>query len=131
MQKIGCVVYVQPLLIIIQSNDSKLILIESTKFYDLYCPEVPESCSDYKWEPVPSEIGRWQRSKVAKHGEVEAHVRLLCYRDNITKNVHSIIFWPFGLYGRYEGLKTYKQVLNRISVQEITIPNIKMYLGWC
>ena len=50
--------------------------------------------------------------------------------DNITKNVHSIIFWPFGLYGRYEGLKTYKQVLNWISVQEITIPNIKMYIGW-
>ena len=48
------------------------------------------------------------------------------YRDNITKNVHSIIYRPFGLYGRYEGLKTYKQVLNRISVQEITIPNIKM-----
>ena len=47
-------------------------------------------------------------------------------RDNITKNVHSIIYRPFGLYGRYEGLKTYKQVLNRISVQEITIPNIKM-----
>ena len=56
---------------------------------------------------------------------------VLNYRDNITKNVHSIIFWPFGLYGRYEGLKTYKQVLNWISVQEITIPNIKMYLGWC
>ena len=50
--------------------------------------------------------------------------------DNITNNVHSIIFWPFGLYGRYEGLKTYKQVLNWISVQEITIPNIKMYIGW-
>ena len=82
MQKIGCVVYVQPLLIIIQSNDSKLILIESTKFYDLYCPEVPESCSDYKWEPVPSEIGRWQQSKVAKHGEVEAHVRLLCHNSD-------------------------------------------------
>ena len=47
-------------------------------------------------------------------------------RDNITKNVHSIIYRPFGLYGRYEGLNTYKQVLNRISVQEITIPNIKM-----
>ena len=47
-------------------------------------------------------------------------------RDNITKNVHSIIYRPFGLYGRYEWLNTYKQVLNRISVQEITIPNIKM-----
>ena len=52
------------------------------------------------------------------------------YRDNITKNVHSIIYWPFGLYGRYEGLKTCKQILNWISVQEITIPNIKMYIGW-
>ena len=52
------------------------------------------------------------------------------HRDNITKNVHSIIYRPFGLYGRYEGLKTYKQVLNWISVQEITIPNIKMYIGW-
>ena len=52
-------------------------------------------------------------------------------RDNTTKNVHSIIYRPFGLYGRYEGLKTYKQVLNWISVQEITIPNIKMYLGLC
>ena len=69
-------------LIIIPSNDSKLILIESTKFYDSYCPEVPESCSDYKWEPVPAEIGRWQQFKVAKHGEVEAHVRLLCSNSN-------------------------------------------------
>ena len=49
-----------------------------------------------------------------------------CFRDNITKNVHSIIYRPFGLNDRYEGLKTYKQVLNWISIQEITIPSIKM-----
>ena len=47
-------------------------------------------------------------------------------RDNITKNVHSIIYRPFGLNDGYEGLKTYKQVLNWISIQEITIPSIKM-----
>ena len=48
------------------------------------------------------------------------------YWENITKDVHSIIYRPFGLNDRYEGLKTYKQVLNWISIQEITIPSIKM-----
>ena len=82
MQKIGRIVYVQPLLIIYQSNDSKLILIESTKFYNIYCPEVPESCFDYKWEPNPVDNGIWQQLRVAAHGEIEAHVRLLCFNSD-------------------------------------------------
>ena len=64
------------------------------------------------------------------HEKLFSVYKLSFHWDNITKNVHSIIYWPFGLYGRYEGLKTCKQVLNWISVQEITIPNIKMYIGW-